>query len=60
MADAAYEILVRPATERTGAFLIDDEVLEQAGVTDFSVYRGGGTEEDLALDFRVEPKGSQG
>ncbi|WP_332665359.1 SDR family oxidoreductase [Aeromicrobium sp.] len=57
MADAAYEILTKPSRELTGQFLIDDDVLEDAGVTDFSVYLNGGTEEDLALDFWVEPKG---
>lgn len=57
MADAAYEILVRPPTEQTGQFLIDDDVLEAAGVTDFSVYLNGGTEDGLALDFWVEAKG---
>lgn len=57
MADAAYEILTRPAAEVTGRFFIDDDVLEEAGVTDFSVYLNGGREEDLALDFWVEPKG---
>src|SRR5215213_1681178 len=57
MADAAYEIVTKPSRELTGQFLIDDDVLEDAGVTDFSVYLNGGTEEDLALDFWVEPKG---
>ena len=57
MADAAYEILTKPSRELTGQFLIDDDVLEDAGVTDFSVYLNGGTEEQLALDFWVEPKG---
>jgi len=57
MADAAYEILVKPSREFTGKFLIDDDVLEDAGVIDFSIYLNGGTEEDLALDFWVEPKG---
>lgn len=57
MADAAYEILVRPSRECTGNFFIDDDVLEEAGVTDFSVYLNGGEESDLALDFWVEPKG---
>jgi citronellol/citronellal dehydrogenase len=32
-------------------------VLEAEGVTDFSVYLNGGREEDLALDFWVDPKG---
>ena len=57
MADAAYEILIKPSREFTGQFLIDDDVLEDAGVTDFSIYLNGGAEEDLALDFWVEPKG---
>jgi len=57
MADAAYEILNRPSRECTGNFFIDDDVLEEAGVTDFSVYLNGGEEQDLALDFWVEPKG---
>jgi citronellol/citronellal dehydrogenase len=38
VADAVHAILVRPARERTGAFLIDEEVLREAGVTDFSQY----------------------
>src|SRR5215207_1746472 len=57
MADAAYEILIKPASQFTGQFVIDDDVLEDAGVTDFSVYLNAGTEKDLALDFWVEPKG---
>ena len=57
MADAAYEILIKPSRELTGQFLIDDDVLEDAGVTDFSVYLNGGAEDELALDFWVEPKG---
>lgn len=60
MADAAYEIITRPSRELTGRFLIDDDVLEEAGVTDFSVYLNGGTDADLALDFWVEPKGVVG
>jgi citronellol/citronellal dehydrogenase len=39
MADAAHAVLTRPSRERTGQFLIDDEVLYEAGVRDFSVYR---------------------
>ena len=57
MADAAYEIITKPSREYTGQFLIDDDVLEDAGVTDFSIYLNGGREEDLALDFWVEGKG---
>lgn len=38
VADAARTVLVRPARERTGAFLLDEDVLREAGVTDFSQY----------------------
>jgi citronellol/citronellal dehydrogenase len=38
MADAAHAILTSNSRERTGGFLIDDEVLAEAGVTDFSEY----------------------
>ncbi|WP_194396734.1 SDR family oxidoreductase [Microbacterium atlanticum] len=37
-ADAAYEILTRPARGYTGQTLIVEDVLEAAGVTDFSGY----------------------
>jgi citronellol/citronellal dehydrogenase len=52
MADAAHEILTRPARECTGNTLIDDEVLIAAGITDLSGYRfGDGGEDDLQLDI---------
>lgn len=38
MSDAAWEILTRPAGTCTGNFFIDDEVLAEAGVTDFDKY----------------------
>jgi len=38
VADAAYVILTTPSRQRTGQFLIDDEVLQGAGVTDFEQY----------------------
>ena len=38
VADAAHAILTAPSRERTGKFLIDDEVLAAAGVTDLSGY----------------------
>lgn len=37
-ADAAYEVLVSPARELTGRSLLVEDVLEEAGVTDFSGY----------------------
>lgn len=56
MADAAHAILTKPSREVSGNFFIDDEVLAAEGVTDFSKYRIGGREEDLALDFWVEAR----
>ena len=38
MADAAHAILTRSAQGFTGRFMIDDEVLREAGVTDLSGY----------------------
>ena len=38
MADAAHAVLVRPAAGFTGNFLIDDDVLREAGTTDLSHY----------------------
>ncbi len=53
MADAAHAILSAPASARTGRFLIDDEVLAEAGVTDFDRYAvkpGEPLAPDLFLD----------
>ena len=41
MADAAAEILTRPAAEANGQTYIDSDVLSAAGVTDLSKYGGG-------------------
>lgn len=38
MADAAHAVLTRPAQGFSGHFLIDDEVLAEAGITDLSGY----------------------
>ena len=38
VADAAFYILQRPPAECTGHFFIDEEVLRQEGITDFSKY----------------------
>ncbi|WP_420750111.1 SDR family oxidoreductase [Rhodococcus sp. O3] len=51
MADAAVEILGRPAGETTGRCFVDADVLTEAGVTDLSRYGGGDTPQiDLFLD----------
>lgn len=52
MADAAHVILTSPSRERTGNFYIDELVLREAGVTDFSKYAPGVTGA-LAGDFFV-------
>jgi citronellol/citronellal dehydrogenase len=38
VADAAHAILVKPARELTGKFLVDEDVLRAEGVTDFGRY----------------------
>ena len=38
MADAAYAVLTRKSTEFTGNFCVDETLLREAGVTDFSAY----------------------
>ena len=38
VADAAHAVLTRPADHTTGQFLIDEDVLRQAGVGDFDGY----------------------
>ena len=52
MADAAHAIVTRPARECTGNYFIDEEVLREEGVTDFSKYSPGG-DGPLAADFFV-------
>jgi citronellol/citronellal dehydrogenase len=38
VADAAYWILTQPSEECTGNFFVDEAVLRESGVTDFSPY----------------------
>ncbi|MGC2941714.1 MULTISPECIES: SDR family oxidoreductase [unclassified Brevibacterium] len=62
MAEAAWTILTSDPREVTGNFFIDDEVLSDAGVTDFSVYahdpsRAGSIghgPDDLELDLFLD------
>ena len=54
MGDAAHIILTKPSREFTGQFLVDDDVLREAGVTDLSHYRQPDvSEEQLRPDFFV-------
>jgi len=59
VADAAHAILARPARETTGRFLIDEDVLRAAGVTDFDGYAvAPGT--PLLPDFFLDDPGHAG
>ena len=52
LADAAHVILTRDSRSFTGRFCIDEEILREAGVTDFSRYRHEGVaEEELLTDL---------
>ncbi len=53
MADAAYHLLLRNSRTCTGHFFIDEDLLRQEGVTDFSHYKldPSVAEEDLVPDF---------
>ena len=52
MADAAHAIFTRDPRECTGNFFIDDDVLTEEGVTDFSIY--GGPLSQLELDIFLD------
>ena len=52
MADAAYEIFIKDSKEFTGNFCIDDLVLYESGVKDFTIYADVSFDK-LAPDFFV-------
>ncbi|BBX30052.1 SDR family oxidoreductase [Mycolicibacterium alvei] len=54
MADAAVEILSRPAAEVSGQTFIDSEVLASSGVTDLSRYGGG---DNPIIDIFIDAPG---
>ncbi len=54
LADAAYIILNRKATETTGNFFVDDEVLANEGVTDLDKYSVVPGTKDFLLDFFLD------
>ena len=55
MADAAYVILTKDSKSFTGNFCIDEQVLREVGVKDFSQYLGpGATESSLMPDFFLD------
>ena len=53
MADAAHVILTRESRSCTGNFFIDDEVLAEAGVTDFDRYKVD-PDSELMGDFFID------
>jgi citronellol/citronellal dehydrogenase len=54
MADAAHAVVTRPSRETTGNLFLAEDVLAEAGVTDFSVYSyAGSKDEDLIPDLFV-------
>ncbi len=54
MADAAYAIFRRDARKYTGNFVLDEQILREAGQQDFSMYRFD-PNEDLEIDIFVSP-----
>ncbi len=52
MADAAYLVLSRDSRECTGNFFVDEQVLRESGVTDFSSYKYTNVDDsELLPDF---------
>ena len=46
MADAAYAIFLQTCDQMTGQFLIDDDVVKKAGITDLDQYANSPGEQD--------------
>jgi citronellol/citronellal dehydrogenase len=55
VADAAYEVLRRPGLALSGKLLIDEDVLRDAGVSDFDRYASDGVGSALEADFFLDP-----
>jgi citronellol/citronellal dehydrogenase len=54
LADAAYVIFNRPATECSGNFFVDDELLASEGITDLEKYSVTPGTKDFLLDFFLD------
>ena len=52
MADAAYVVLTKPSADVTGNFFIDELLLREEGITDFSIYQNTDATQ-LAADFFI-------
>ncbi len=55
MADAAYEIITTKSNQLTGQCLLDEQVLSQAGITDFSKYQND-PDVELYTDLFIDRK----
>jgi citronellol/citronellal dehydrogenase len=55
MADAAAQVLARPASAFTGQFAIDEEVLREAGVRDFAGYAAVPGSTEIMPDLYLDP-----
>lgn len=53
MADAAYQILSSQKRSITGRLMIDEEILRESGVSDFSSYRYADSDAELMVDLFV-------
>lgn len=53
-ADAAYEVLTRPSDKCTANTFLTEDVLEEAGVTDFSRYNVDGPDAEIDADLYVD------
>jgi citronellol/citronellal dehydrogenase len=54
MADAAHEILCAPSDQLTGRTLLDEEILREAGQTDFDQYLNDPACTELMMDLYVD------
>jgi citronellol/citronellal dehydrogenase len=53
-ADAAFEVLTKDSREFTGQTLLCEDVLKEAGVTDFAPYAADGAGAELGVDLFVD------
>jgi len=54
MADAAYQILTSQERAITGRLIIDEEILSESGIIDFSKYRYANADDELMIDLFVK------
>lgn len=54
MADAAYQILISQNRAISGRLMIDEDILSESGVTDFSQYRYADSDDELMVDLFVK------